>query len=169
VAGRLPAGALLDLGAGAGTYSRAYLARHRGARATLVDHRHILALADDLGPRATPIAGDLLALPLAEHDVVLLANLLHLYPAERCVDITRRAAAALRPGGTAAVVDVAVDADRAGPLDALLFGLDMAVYGDGAVYPAAELAGFLTAADLAAPSVTPLVDGMVLVTAHKTG
>jgi len=169
VAALLPAGALLDLGAGAGTYSRAYLERHPAARATLVDDAAILALGGDLGPRARFAAGDLLALPLAPHDVVLLANVLHLHDPERCRAIVSRAAAALRPGGVAAVVEIAIAEDRAGPLDALLFALDMAVYSDGTVYPASALATFLEGAGLTAPGTTALADGMVLVTARKTG
>lgn len=169
VAARLPAGSLVDLGAGAGTYARAYLERHPAARATLVDDARILALAGALPPRAAAAPGDLLAIALPPHDVALLANVLHLYPADRCPELVRRAAAAVAPGGLVAIVEVALADDRSGPLDALLFALDMAVYTGGTVHPPRALAAFLAGAGLTAPVTTALADGMVLVTARKTG
>jgi 20-O-methyltransferase len=164
VAARLPAGTLLDLGAGTGVYARAYLDRHPDARATLVD---LAAPEAAPHPRAARLAGDLLTVDVAAHDVVLLANVLHLHDREACRAIVARAAALAR--ALVAVVEVDVAADRAGPLDALLFALQLSVHASGALYDAGELAGLLDAAALGGVTQATLPDGMILVSAAKLG
>lgn len=150
----LGAASLLDLGAGAGAYSKAFLEANPAGRATLVDTGDVLALAAEwLGPlaaRARWIAGDAAEVELGNgHGAALLANLLHLHSAETCARLVAAAARAVAPGGTVAIKDLRVDDDRAGPIEGLLFALNMAIYTDaGDVYSTAQLRAWLTEAGL---------------------
>ena len=154
LAGYLGAASLLDLGAGAGAYSKAFLTEYPEARATLVDTTEVLALAAEwLGPlagRARLVAGDAAEIDTGrDHGSVLLANLLHLHSSEMCERLVAAAARAVAPGGTVAIKDLRVDDDRAGPIEGLLFALNMAIYTDaGDVYPTSQLRAWLATAGL---------------------
>lgn len=145
---------LLDLGGGAGTYSRAHLAASPEHRATLVDYPEVIGLARELlvefGDRARFVASDIRAALLGEeHDVALLANVLHLHDESIAAALCETAARAVRPGGLVIVKDLRMDEGRAGPLEGLLFALNMAVYtGGGDVYEGSRIRSWLAAAGL---------------------
>jgi SAM-dependent methyltransferase len=150
----LDAASLLDLGAGAGAYSKAFLEANPAGRATLIDTGEVLALAAEwLGPlaaRACWIAGDAAEVDAGDgHGAALLANLLHLHSPENCARLVAAAARAVAPGGIVVIKDLRVDDDRAGPIEGLLFALNMAIYTDaGDVYSTAQLRAWLTEAGL---------------------
>jgi SAM-dependent methyltransferase len=150
----LGTGSLLDLGAGAGAYSHAFLAAHPAARATLVDTREVLELAAGwLGPlsgRARLVEGDASTVDAGDgYGAVLLANVLHLHAPAMCARLCAAAARAAAPGGVVVIKDLRVDDDRAGPLEGLLFALNMAIYTDaGDVYPTSQLRAWLAGAGL---------------------
>jgi SAM-dependent methyltransferase len=150
----LGAASLLDLGAGAGAYSKAFLEANPAGRATLVDTGDVLALAVEwLGPlaaRARRIPGDAAEVELGTgHGAALLANLLHLHSPEMCARLVAAAARAIAPGGVVAIKDLRVDDDRTGPIEGLLFALNMAIYTEaGDVYSTAQLRAWLTEAGL---------------------
>lgn len=163
---------LLDLGAGAGAYSQAFLAAHPGARATLVDRHEVLALAAGwLGPlagRARFVEGDAAAVDLGGgHGAVLLANLLHLHSPDMCARLCAAAARAVAPGGVVVVKDLRVDDDRSGPIEGLLFALNMALYTEaGDVYSTSQLRAWLADAglvDLAELRLAAAPDAIVVV------
>ncbi|HTL33663.1 MAG TPA: methyltransferase [Kofleriaceae bacterium] len=84
-----------------------------------------------------------------EHDVVLLANVLHLHGERECAQLCAVAARAVRPGGRVVVKDLRIDDDRGGPIEGLLFALNMAVYtGGGSVYSASQIRVWLEAAGI---------------------
>ena len=168
----LGAASLLDLGAGAGAYSKAFLEANPAGRATLVDTGDVLALATEwLGPlvaRARWIAGDAAEVELGSgHGAALLANLLHLHSAQTCARLVAAAARAIAPGGIVAIKDLRVDDDRAGPIEGLLFALNMAIYTDaGDVYSTAQLRAWLTEAglvDIAEHRLVAAPDAIVVV------
>ncbi|HEU4733155.1 MAG TPA: methyltransferase, partial [Kofleriaceae bacterium] len=154
LAGWLTATSLLDLGAGAGAYSRAFLLARPSGRATLVDTAAVLGLAAAwLGPlaaRARLVAGDASVVAAeAGHDAALLANVLHLHPPEMCARLCAAAAHAVAPGGVVMIKDLRVDEDRRGPIEGLLFALNMAIYTEaGDVYPPSQLRAWLADAGL---------------------
>lgn len=155
LAAMLPAGALLDLGSGAGVYSAAFLATHPQATATLVDEPAVLALARahlhgrGLDERATYVAGDARTVDVRGCDVALLANVLHLHPPSVCAALVAAAAAAVVPGGLVVVKDLRLDDDRRGSAEGLWFALDMAIYTDGGdVHTTSALTGWFAAAGL---------------------
>ncbi len=124
----LAGGSLLDLGAGAGTYTEAFLDAHPQSTATLVDTAEVIAFAAErlrrFGDRITFIAGDARDV-FPKHDTVLVANLLHLHGERVSAEII---ASAIRAGGRVVVKDLRIDEDRRGPLEGLLFALGMAIY-----------------------------------------
>jgi SAM-dependent methyltransferase len=173
----LGAGPLLDLGAGAGAYSKAFLDANPAGRATLVDTGEVLALAAAwLGPpgaRARWIAGDAAEVALGDgHGAALLANLLHLHSPAMSARLVAAAARAVAPGGVVVIKDLRVDDDRAGPIEGLLFALNMAIYTDaGDVYPTAQLRAWLTEAGLIEVEDHRLVAApdAIVVTARRPG
>jgi len=166
---------LLDLGAGAGAYSKAFLAEHPAGRATLVDTREVLGLAAEwLGPlaaRARLVEGDASVVDAGDgYGAVLLANLLHLHAPAMCARLVAAAARAVAPGGVVVIKDLRVDEDRAGPLEGLLFALNMAVYtGAGDVYPTSQLRAWLADVgliDIAEHRLAAAPDAVVVI-AHR--
>ena len=134
-------GRLADLGGGAGAYTAAWLEAEQGATATLVDRADVIAIAKDelarFGERVTFVEGDLREVEIGEHDVALLANVLHLHGEAACAEIC---GAARRIAKWVVVKDFVVEADRSGPLESLMFALGMAIYTeDGDVYSAAQI------------------------------
>jgi hypothetical protein len=147
VAERLgPGGPLLDLGGGAGTYAAAFLERHPGERAIVVDRPEVLELARASLPGAALVPLDLLGRepwPRGAR-IALLANLLHLFPALDAARLVRRAAHAVEPGGIVAVKDFDA-ASRPG----VLFSLNMAVFTEaGEVHAVEALRSFFAGAGL---------------------
>jgi hypothetical protein len=145
---------LLDLGGGAGAYSRAWLEAGADHRATLVDQPDVVELAREhlasFGARAGFIADDIRAAQLGDvHDVALLANVLHLHDESIGAALCAVAAKALVPGGFVVVKDLRMDEGREGPLEGLLFALNMAVYTNGGdVYEGSRIRSWLAAAGL---------------------
>jgi SAM-dependent methyltransferase/uncharacterized protein YkwD len=163
---------LLDLGAGAGAYSKAFLTAHPAGRATLVDRREVLDLAAGwLGPladRARFVEGDASTVDAGDdHGAVLLANLLHLHSPAMCARLCAAAARAVAPGGVVAIKDLRVDDDRSGPLEGLLFALNMAIYTDeGDVYSTSQLRAWLADAglvDIAEQRLAAAPDAIVVI------
>lgn len=115
------AGSVLDVGGGHGWYSAQLCRRHPGLTATVLDlpgsarvGREVIEAAG-LAHRVTFLEGD------ARHagfpggqDAVLFFNLLHHLTATEIPGLFARAAAALKPGGTLAVLDAFAAAPRPG-------------------------------------------------------
>ncbi len=152
--GAAPSRALLDLGGGAGAYARAWLDAHAAGRATLVDFPEVVGLArEHLAPyrdRVSFVASEIRAAQLGDgHDVALLANVLHLHDESNCAALIEVAAKAIAPGGVVIVKDLRMDEGREGPIEGLLFALNMAVYtGGGDVYEGSQIRSWMAAAGL---------------------
>ena len=147
VAGLLgPRGPLLDLGGGAGAYAAAFLEQHPRERAIVVDRPAVLELARTAVPLAELVAGDLeepSPWPTGAA-VALLANVLHLFPAEKAARLVERAARSVAPGGTVVVKDLDAESEAG-----ILFSLNMALYTEGGeVHEAETLLAFFRDAGL---------------------
>jgi hypothetical protein len=149
--GRTPR-SLIDLGGGAGAYTAAFLDAYPDATATLVDIPAVAELAREhlarFGERVQVIAGDAREVaavprdvrgephPLGDHDVALLANVLHLHGPDTCRELCTAAA---RTGELVIVKDL----DPA-TLQGAFFALGVAIYTDaGDVYSAREIGAWL--------------------------
>jgi hypothetical protein len=114
VAAKVPvrrgATSLLDLGGSHGLFGAAICRKHPRLRSTVIDLPQAVAQARPLAEAAgiadvvTHREGDLLTSDLGhDHDVVLLANVLHHFGAERMVPILARARDAMRADATIAI------------------------------------------------------------------
>ena len=103
---------LLDLGGGHGEYSIAFCRRHPELRARVLDlpaaldvaraNVHAAAMED----RIELVEGDFWTDALeGEHNVVLLFNVLHAFSTARCLDLLKRVAEHLSPGGQVVVME----------------------------------------------------------------
>ena len=112
---RLPRGArsLLDVAGGHGSYAAALCRRHEGLRALVVDLPgaaavgRVLVREAGLEGRIEHRDGDALVADLGgPHDAALCFSILHHLPPGVAARLLRRVRAALRPGGTLAVLDL---------------------------------------------------------------
>ena len=137
--GRTPR-SLIDLGGGAGAYTAAFLEAFPDATATLVDIPAVAELARAelvrFGSRVRVIAGDARE-ATGDHDIALLANVLHLHGPDTCRELC---AAAARAGELVVVKDL-----DPGTVQGKFFALGMAIYTEaGDVYSAREIGAWLT-------------------------
>lgn len=162
---------VLDLGAGSGVWGIALAQQSHHVHVTAVDWPRVLEVTArvaarwGVADRVTPSGGDLLQADLGgNHDIATIGHILHSEGEERSRALLRRAAAALRPGGTIAVQEFLLDEDRQGPPESLVFGVNMLVNTDaGRTFTFGEIASWLSAAGfinarlLDVPGPAPLV------------
>src|SRR5262249_53707239 len=92
-------------------------------------------------------------------DIIVLANLLHHFGPEQCIDLLRRACSSLSPTGQVLIVELVPNADRvSSPLQATFAFVMLATTPNGDAYIADDLDRFARAAGLrtvAARSLSP--------------
>lgn len=102
-------GTVLDLGGGPGTFTREFL--RRGWDGLLMDRPEVVDhVADRYGLAGLEglelVGADFQeTLPDGEFEVVLLANITHIYPAAENAELLRRVAGVVAPGGVLAILD----------------------------------------------------------------
>jgi precorrin-6B methylase 2 len=148
---------LVDVGGGAGTYSVAFCRAWQGLRCEVVDLDGVVPLAREtveaagLTDRIRVRAGDYYtdSFGAGDTDVVLLSNVLHQESPPTCVDILRRARAALADGGRVLVHGHFLDEARTSPPFTTLHNLSSLVLWDGGrSYTAAEMTALMKEAGL---------------------
>ena len=160
----LPKGArVLDLAGGPGTYALLMAQADPTLTCDTYDLPAIAAVAREItAPCADRVrchAGDYHTdvWPAEAYDAVTLFGCLHQESPEAIADILRRAAAALRPGGTLYVLDMMTGPDRTTPPFSALFAINMALTAqNGWVFSDAELRGWCEAAGLTAFDCRPV-------------
>jgi SAM-dependent methyltransferase len=162
---------VLDLGAGSGVWGIALAQSSPQVTVCAVDWPEVLPVTRrvaerfGLGDRLTTVAGDLHTVDFGSgHQVAILGQILHSEGVERSRALLRRIHAALAPGGTIAIAEFLVDADRRGPMRGLVFAVNMLVNTEaGGTYSFEEIAGWLAEAGftdarlLPAPGPSPLI------------
>lgn len=138
-----PGTRVLDVGGGLGTYARRVASI--GVSVTLVDLPTVAQWAktelEDVDG-VSVVAADVLSHPscgveAASHDGALVSHLIHDLQPEEAVELLRRVAKALRPGGRVVVNDFA--GDRGPGAFGPLFDVMMSVETGASAYPLAEL------------------------------
>ena len=162
---------VLDLAAGSGVWSIALAQGSEQASVTVVDWPEVIPITRKtvskfgLAERYSFIAGDLLKVDFGSgHTVATLGHILHSEGRDRSRELLKKTFQALAPGGTIAVAEFLVNADRTGPLNGLFFAVNMLVNTDyGDTYSFEEIsswlkeAGFTNARTLDAPGPSPLI------------
>ncbi len=145
---------VLDVGGGSGAYSIAFAQANQELHATVLDLEPVTLIAQrhiaeaGLTDRVTTRIADLNRDALGEgYDLVFLSAIYHMNSDDQNRDLTRRAMAALAPGGMIAVQDFILNPDKSGPFTAALFSLNMLVATpEGASYSITEYTDWLRAA-----------------------
>ena len=162
---------VLDLGAGSGVWGIALAQASPRVTVRAIDWPEVLTVTRrvaerfGVGDRLTTVGGDLLEAEFGSaHQVATLGQVLHGLGVERSRALLRRTHAALAPGGTIAIAEFLVDADRRGPTGALIFAVNMLVNTQsGGTYSFEEIAdwlteaGFLNPRQLQGPGPSPLI------------
>jgi 2-polyprenyl-3-methyl-5-hydroxy-6-metoxy-1,4-benzoquinol methylase len=182
VAARVPvrkgASSLLDLAGSHGLFGAAICRKHPPLRSTVIDlppavaHARPLAEAAGIADVVTHREGDLQTADLGtDHDVVLLANILHHFAAQRIVAILRRAHDAMRPQGTMAIweAEAPKQGTRASEGDAV--ALYFRLTSTAGAYHADQYSAWLRDAGFAGIKVVrpALSPGNVLITGRASG
>jgi len=169
---------LLDIGGGHGWYSACLCRRHPGLTATVLDlpgsaavGRELIAAAG-LSDRVRFRDGDATSADLGGgYDAVLCFNLVHHLAPDEAAALLNRAAAALNPGGTLAILDVFADHGRRAPAHADVLALFVYLSSGAQVHTPAQLAGWLADAGLGPPAEVRVlrIPGLALRVARKPG
>lgn len=159
---------VLDLGGGPGTFTRAFA--ERGLSTTLLDRPEVLdhveaAYGLDAVQGLDTVRGDFFeAIPEGPFDVVLLANITHIFDADDDARLVGRAARRIAPGGILAIMDFV-----RGPSDfAPLFAVTMLMNTEeGDTYALADYRRWLEAAGLEAIRCRDVGEDRQLVTGRR--
>lgn len=158
-------GDVLDVGAGAATWSIPLAAADPATTVTALDVPEVLCATRravetaGLTGQYQLLAGDMFTveLPVAAYDLVLLGNICHLFDPEQNRALLRRLRPTLRPGGTLAIIDAlpSEDPEERRRLSLYALGLRLRTTA-GAVYPFDAYADWTREAGYGEPTVTPL-------------
>jgi len=156
LAGLEHGGRLLDAGGGAGSHAARLEAAVDGLTATVLDLPEVEPVLRERHPELAFVAGDLelprFGRPEGESwDWVLLANVLHDHPPDRCRELVAEAAALLAEGGGLVIYEWVLGEDRVSPPAVAMFSLMMLVENEGGgTWTEAEIAGWVERAGLVA-------------------
>jgi ubiquinone/menaquinone biosynthesis C-methylase UbiE len=162
---------VLDLGAGSGVWSIALAQQSPHVRVTAVDWPGVIAITRKVASRFGVmerfrfVEGDLLEADFGSgHAIATAGHVLHSEGEERGRLLLEKIFDALAPGGTIAIAEILVDADRTAPLPALLFAVNMLVSSErGDTFSLQEIgewlrdAGFEQIRTVEAPGLAPLI------------
>jgi SAM-dependent methyltransferase len=157
---------VLDAGGGTGSFLLAILERFSGIKATLFDLPPVTVVARErlarhpAGSRIEIAAGDLLVDPLPkDHDVVILANVIHVFTPERNHHLLTRIREVVPAGARLLMVDRWTDAAHTKPVSAALLSGEYLLAAGGDVYSADEGRAWLADTGWIAVDHRPLADG----------
>jgi len=130
---------MLDIGGGPGTYALEWCKLHTHLKATVFDIPPVLEVAKnyiekyELGERVNTQPGNFHKDDLGDckYDLVLMANILHMYDADMGKTLVTKAVKALQPGGRIVLHGFCTDEDQTGPLDDTLFSLNIGMLTEG--------------------------------------
>lgn len=165
---------VLDLGGGSGALAIALARAWPELSCTVFELANVCALAVGyvaearLLDRVKTHAGDFWEddWPVG-HDAIVLAQILHDWPAERCTRLLERSFEALPPGGRIWIHEKLVAEDGSGPLANHLVDLDMLVWTEGQQWTEPGLRELLAAAGFRAVECRPTAGYWSLVSARR--
>jgi hypothetical protein len=148
---------VLDLGGASGSWTLAWLKAEPQARAIIFDLPHVIPMARARlsalpeAKRIDLVAGDFDRDDLPRGaDLVWVSAIIHQNSPEQNLNLYRRVAAALEPGGWIYIRDIVLDDTRTRPIAGALFAVNMlAATAGGNSYSLADMRDGLTAAGFA--------------------
>ena len=162
---------VLDIAAGSGVWGIALAKSSPHVRVTAVDWPAVLPVTQgtaarfDVADRFSFVAGDIHDADFGTgHNVATLGHILHSEGADLSKKLIKRTFQALAPGGTIAIQEFLVNADRTGPANGLIFAVNMLVNTDvGDTFSFEEIsewlaeAGFVNPRTIATHGPSPLI------------
>jgi len=162
---------VLDLAAGSGVWGIAIAQSSPQVRVTAVDWPAVLSITEKtvakfgLSDRFKFSAGDLLSADFGSgHQVATLGHILHSEGEARSRDLLAKTFDALASGGTIVVAEFLVNKERTGPVNGLIFAVNMLVNTEhGNTWSFEEIsswltdAGFVNPRTVDAPGPSPLI------------
>jgi SAM-dependent methyltransferase len=162
---------VLDIAAGSGIWGIALAQQSPLVRVTAQDWAGMIPITKRItqkfgvADRFTYVEGDVLEADFGnDHDVATLGHILHTEGEDRSRKLLKKIFDALKPGGTIAIGEWLVKDDRTGPLNGLIFAVNMLVHSErGDTFSFNEIkgwledAGFKKVRKLEAPGPSPLV------------
>jgi hypothetical protein len=162
---------VLDLAAGSGVWGIALAQGSPRVHVTAVDWPEVIPVARKnaarfgLSERFTFIEGDLAQVPFGQdYQLATLGHILHSEGVDRGRRLLEKSGKSLCKGGTIAIAEFLVNADRTGPLNGLFFAVNMLVNTEhGGTYSFEEIsewlhdAGFADIRKLDSPGPSPLI------------
>jgi ubiquinone/menaquinone biosynthesis C-methylase UbiE len=150
---------VLDISASHGAWGLAFARPNPKAQIVGLDWAPVLQIAREnakaggAADRYSTIAGSAFDVDFGtDYDIVLLPNFLHHFNTADCIRLLKKTNAALRPGGTVAIVEFVPNSDRVTPPPAAGFSLVMlASTAEGDTYTLAEYAAMLAQAGFKPP------------------
>ncbi len=142
IAREIPVGdakTLLDVGGGPGTYSLEWCKLHNHLKATVFDIAPVLEVTKtyiesyELQGRVDAKPGDFHKDDLgdSQYDLVLMANILHMYDADMSRALVTKAVKAVKPGGRIIIHGFCTNENQTGPLGDTLFSLNIGMLTEG--------------------------------------
>jgi len=137
---------MLDVGGGPGTYSLEWAKLNHHLRATIFDIPPVISVAKDyiqrygLKDRVNTRPGDFNKDCFGEgYDLILLANVIHMYGEDVGQNLIRKAHQSLEPGGRIVVHGFCTDEEETAPVEDALFNLNMGLLTEsGKAHPVQE-------------------------------
>jgi O-methyltransferase domain/Dimerisation domain len=165
---------ILDLGGGTGSWLVAVLQRYPQLQGTLFDLPQAAGVArprlaeDPAATRAEVVEGDFFRDPIPDgHDVVLIANVMHLFSPEHNVELLRRTRERVPDRARLLLADFWTDPTHTDPpLAALMAGEFLVITGEGDVYSEQETSAWLAQTGWQALERVPLAGPISLVVAE---
>jgi precorrin-6B methylase 2 len=166
---------LLDLAAGSGVWGLTIAKSSPGLHVTVVDWAGVVPVARKnaesfgLSDRYTFIEGDLAEADFGSgHNVATLGHILHSEGEAHSRKLLKKTAAALAAGGTIAIAEFLVNPERTGPVNGLIFGVNMLVNTDeGNTFSFEEISGWLLEAGFINPRLLQVPGPSPLILATK--
>jgi len=148
---------MLDAGGGPGTYALEWAQENPQLEAVIFDIPPVLNVTREyivqygLGNRVRGKAGDLHKDDLGSgYDLVLLANVLHMYKAERARDLLQKCVIATQSGGRIIVQGFCTEAEDTAPQGDVFFNLNVGMLtAEGRAHPVREIIQWMEAAGVA--------------------
>jgi 3-hydroxy-5-methyl-1-naphthoate 3-O-methyltransferase len=166
---------VLDLAAGSGVWGIAIAQASPNVHVTAVDWPDVIPTTQktvarfNLADRFSYVPGDLLSADFGtNHNVATLGHILHSEGEARSRKLLAKVFQSLAPGGTIAIAEFLVNADRTGPVGSLFFAVNMLVNTDeGGTYSFEEISAWLTEAGFTNPRTIPAPGPSPLILATK--
>jgi ubiquinone/menaquinone biosynthesis C-methylase UbiE len=167
---------ILDVACGSGLVSLPLTARHPRAHTTLLDWANVLERTKDnigrlgLDDRTSLIEGDMFQVPLdGPYDLIVASHVFHHFSEQRCLELLRRLAGALKADGRLVIHDFVAGPQPAEAPFPYLFSVRMLTWTrEGQVYSLDTYQRLLREAGLSEPEVhaSQALPSQVLITGH---